>query len=242
MVRSADARAAPSFPLVPDLRSTCATIRDRDELPWSTCCSVARAGHARRCNSRGPQIRSEPAIERHDPGYIGAYPPGIRENGGQYTHAATWLGWAHAALGDGELRIEPCIPSAWKGFEAWVRMGAQQLHVVVENPDAVGSGVATVTLDGAPLDSNRIHLDPSVTGEHEVRVRLGKGRSATHREELRRYVGVAQTARRQKQKSEPGCGPNKTKAARSTRRPPAKGPRTAASASRALASGQAERA
>jgi cyclic beta-1,2-glucan synthetase len=37
-----------------------------------------------------------------DPGYIKGYPPGIRENGGQYTHAATWLGWAHAALGDGE--------------------------------------------------------------------------------------------------------------------------------------------
>jgi len=37
-----------------------------------------------------------------DPGYIKAYPPGIRENGGQYTHAAAWLGWALAALGDGD--------------------------------------------------------------------------------------------------------------------------------------------
>ena len=37
----------------------------------------------------------------HDPGYVRAYPPGVRENGGQYTHAATWLGFAHAALGDG---------------------------------------------------------------------------------------------------------------------------------------------
>ena len=36
-----------------------------------------------------------------DPGYIRAYPPGVRENGGQYTHAAAWLGLAHAALGDG---------------------------------------------------------------------------------------------------------------------------------------------
>ena len=26
-----------------------------------------------------------------DPGYIRAYPPGVRENGGQYTHAACWL-------------------------------------------------------------------------------------------------------------------------------------------------------
>jgi cyclic beta-1,2-glucan synthetase len=38
----------------------------------------------------------------HDPGYVRAYPPGVRENGGQYTHAATWLGFAHGALGDGE--------------------------------------------------------------------------------------------------------------------------------------------
>lgn len=37
-----------------------------------------------------------------DPGYIKAYPPGIRENGGQYTHAAIWVGWAFADLGDGE--------------------------------------------------------------------------------------------------------------------------------------------
>ena len=36
-----------------------------------------------------------------DPGYIKAYPPGIRENGGQYTHAAAWLGIALARLGDG---------------------------------------------------------------------------------------------------------------------------------------------
>ena len=39
---------------------------------------------------------------RDDPGYIRGYPPGIRENGGQYTHAATWLGCAYADLGDGE--------------------------------------------------------------------------------------------------------------------------------------------
>ena len=29
-----------------------------------------------------------------DPGYIKAYPPGIRENGGQYTHAAAWLAFS----------------------------------------------------------------------------------------------------------------------------------------------------
>lgn len=38
----------------------------------------------------------------HDPGYIKGYHPGIRENGGQYTHAATWAAWAFAQLGDGK--------------------------------------------------------------------------------------------------------------------------------------------
>ena len=38
----------------------------------------------------------------HDPGYIKGYPPGVRENGGQYTHAATWSVMAFAALGEGD--------------------------------------------------------------------------------------------------------------------------------------------
>jgi len=42
----------------------------------------------------------------HDPGYIKAYPPGIRENGGQYTHAAMWTTWAFALLGDGDRAAE----------------------------------------------------------------------------------------------------------------------------------------
>lgn len=35
-----------------------------------------------------------------DPGYIKGYVPGVRENGGQYTHAAVWAAMAFAALGD----------------------------------------------------------------------------------------------------------------------------------------------
>lgn len=44
-----------------------------------------------------PFDQSEP-----DPGYIRGYPPGIRENGGQYTHAALWTVMATALLGDGD--------------------------------------------------------------------------------------------------------------------------------------------
>jgi cellobiose phosphorylase len=35
-----------------------------------------------------------------DPGYIKGYVPGVRENGGQYTHAAVWMIMAFARLGD----------------------------------------------------------------------------------------------------------------------------------------------
>src|SRR5512143_3594439 len=41
-----------------------------------------------------------------DPGYIRGYPPGIRENGGQYTHAALWSLMAFAALSDGDKANE----------------------------------------------------------------------------------------------------------------------------------------
>jgi cyclic beta-1,2-glucan synthetase len=38
----------------------------------------------------------------HDPGYIKGYPPGLRENGGQYSHAAMWSIVAFAEMGDGD--------------------------------------------------------------------------------------------------------------------------------------------
>jgi len=37
-----------------------------------------------------------------EPGYIKGYSPGVRENGGQYSHAAVWAMIAFAALGDGD--------------------------------------------------------------------------------------------------------------------------------------------
>ncbi|MFN3844927.1 MAG: GH36-type glycosyl hydrolase domain-containing protein [Paracoccaceae bacterium] len=37
-----------------------------------------------------------------DPGYIKGYPPGLRENGGQYSHAAMWAILAYARMGDGD--------------------------------------------------------------------------------------------------------------------------------------------
>jgi len=70
-----------------------------------------------------------------DPGYIKGYPPGLSENGGQYSHAAMWVVLAHARPGDGDAagalfallnpvnhaltpaaaaryRVEPCVIAA----------------------------------------------------------------------------------------------------------------------------------
>jgi cellobiose phosphorylase len=44
----------------------------------------------------------EPPFDKSylNPGYIKGYVPGVRENGGQYTHGAIWAAMAFAALGD----------------------------------------------------------------------------------------------------------------------------------------------
>jgi len=48
-----------------------------------------------------PFDKSEPS-----PGYIKGYPPGVRENGGQYTHASLWMAMAMARKGDGERAVQ----------------------------------------------------------------------------------------------------------------------------------------
>lgn len=52
-----------------------------------------------------------PPFEHTDrnPGYIKGYPPGVRENGGQYTHAAAWMVQALARMGRGD--------EAWRLFD-----------------------------------------------------------------------------------------------------------------------------
>ena len=56
--------------------------------------------------ARGSQLLLllDPPFDRsaQDPGYIKGYPPGVRENGGQYTHAAAWVVMALARLGSGD--------------------------------------------------------------------------------------------------------------------------------------------
>ena len=58
----------------------------------------------------------DPPFDRggdHDPGYIKGYPAGVRENGGQYTHAAVWLAMACLRLdrpGDGWAILKALLP------------------------------------------------------------------------------------------------------------------------------------
>jgi cyclic beta-1,2-glucan synthetase len=180
------------------------------------------------------------------PGYIKGYVPGIRENGGQYTHGVVWVVQAAADLGDGtraaelfsllnpihhgsspaavekykvepyvmagdvygapphtgrggwtwytgsagwlyrvgledmlgfrrrgdKLRIDPCVPKAWKSFEVTYRFGKSEYHITVVNTDGIESGVRAVSVDGRPAEAGEIALSND-GGRHEVRVEMG---------------------------------------------------------------------
>jgi len=54
--------------------------------------------------AEGLVLLAAPPFDRapRDPGYLKGYPPGVRENGGAYMHAAMWVAWAFADLGWGD--------------------------------------------------------------------------------------------------------------------------------------------
>jgi cyclic beta-1,2-glucan synthetase len=180
------------------------------------------------------------------PGYIQGYVPGVRENGGQYTHAALWTVLAFAMRGDGDraeelfrlinpvnhtssidalqryrvepyvvaadvysnpkypgrggwtwytgsagwmyrvgieailgltldhgaLRVDPCIPRAWPGYEATLRRDGSEYHIVVENPDGVNRGVKRLDVNGVEQPDKQI---PSVRDAAVVHVRVVMG-------------------------------------------------------------------
>jgi cyclic beta-1,2-glucan synthetase len=182
-----------------------------------------------------------------DPGYIKGYPPGVRENGGQYTHAAIWVAWAFAMLGQGDqagalfrllnpihhadtpykvdlykvepysvaadiysqpphtgaggwtwytgsaawmyrlgieailgitrvgntLKIDPCIPHTWPGFQFTYRFGKTPYLIRVENPEGVERGIRKITMNRIALSKYRIPLtDDGI--KHEIHVIMGK--------------------------------------------------------------------
>jgi cyclic beta-1,2-glucan synthetase len=185
-----------------------------------------------------------------DPGYIKGYLPGIRENGGQYTHAALWAIWAYVELGQGELaeklfrminpvyhadtqekvqryrvepyviaadvysvpphngrggwtwytgssgwmyrlgveailglgregkfiRIDPCIPAGWSGYQLIYNYRGTRYSIQVENPDRICRGVSQVLLDGEPIEDGRIPLEEN-RGNRQIQVILGGQRN-----------------------------------------------------------------
>jgi cyclic beta-1,2-glucan synthetase len=85
---------------------------------WGVMSGVAEADRAARAMRavRDQLVRRDPGLvllfappfvnPAHDPGYIAGYPAGVRENGGQYTHAAIWSVIAFAMLGDGDTSAD----------------------------------------------------------------------------------------------------------------------------------------
>ena len=88
---------------------------------WSVLSGASDDAHTKQAmQSLEDQLHDEPAgllrllypplaHSENNPGYIQAYPPGVRENGGQYSHAAVWALMAQALSGDNE--------AAWESFE-----------------------------------------------------------------------------------------------------------------------------
>jgi len=183
-----------------------------------------------------------------NPGYIQSYPKGVRENGGQYTHGATWTVLAFAMLGDGDraqqlysmmnpinhgssnvaihryrvepyvvcgdiystspnvgrggwswysgsagwmsrvalegilgfhlqgsnLRLDPCIPRSWPGFEIVFHFGTARYDIVVENPGGLSKGLVLTELDGQTLTTQPGIVPLADDGQtHRVRIVLG---------------------------------------------------------------------
>ncbi len=81
---------------------------------WSVLSGAANPPHAERAMAAveeylvrrgdGVVLLFTPPFDHSDvdPGYVKGYLPGVRENGGQYTHGAIWSVLAFAALGDGD--------------------------------------------------------------------------------------------------------------------------------------------
>ena len=231
-----------------------------DAIPqaWAVISGVANAERTRSAMDAVQQrlVRSndkliqlfDPPFDKGvlQPGYIKGYVPGIRENGGQYTHAATWVALATALQGRGDramelwnlinpvnharttkeaqhykvepyvvcadvygalphtgrggwtwytgsaswlyrvaietilgfklrgsnLRIDPCVPTSWPGFEMSYRHHSATYKIVVDNSAGTGRGVQSIELDGERVPNDTVPLtDDGQT--HNVRVQLG---------------------------------------------------------------------
>ncbi|MCH7504413.1 glycosyl transferase family 36 [PVC group bacterium] len=187
-----------------------------------------------------------PAFSKSDEsiGYLSRYAPGVRENGGLYTHAGTWAVIAECMLGHGNkawdiyksmcpidramnpdlykaepyvtsgnvdgpdspnfgrggwtwytgsgawmfriatdwilgirpeydgLLVDPCIPSAWKGFSLTRTFRGIRYDIEVSNPKHVSQGIKSVHIDGKSIQGNLLPKKSSKK-RHTVSVVMG---------------------------------------------------------------------
>lgn len=73
------------------------------------------------------------------------------------------------------LRVNPCIPSTWEGYEVTRQFRNKTWHIVVHNPERVCSGVIRVIADGKSIEDDLIPAD--LPGEmHEIEIWLGRSK------------------------------------------------------------------
>ncbi len=71
------------------------------------------------------------------------------------------------------LKLDPCVPKAWKTFSAKRTIKKTVFNISYENPNAVEKGVVSLSVDGEVLPSNIIPLVFFDGKEHEVKVVMG---------------------------------------------------------------------
>lgn len=174
---------------------------------WSVLSGVARPERAeqamaslekRLLHEEGELLRLfTPPFDKtvQEPGYIKGYPPGVRENGGQYTHGATWAILALARMGKtaeawklfslispishgrnpDTYRVEPYViaadiysvePRRGQGGWTWYTGSAGWFY-----------RVATEGILGVTRRGDRLHLEPALPPEwdgYEAELRFGE--------------------------------------------------------------------
>ena len=175
---------------------------------WAVIAAVGDAARARRAmrsveeklvreDGGGLILLLDPPFDatERDPGYIKGYVPGVRENGGQYTHAALWVMLATALLGEGRRAMElfglvnpinhALTPDGVQRYRAEPYVVAADVYAA---PQHLGRGgwtwytgsagwmyrVAVETLLGVRLNGSQLLIDPRIPEtwrQFEVRYR-----------------------------------------------------------------------
>ena len=66
------------------------------------------------------------------------------------------------------LEVNPCIPPDWKGYTVTRKFRGATYHIRVNNPDGRMKGLRSLTVDGEPVQGNRIPLKPAGSVCHVV--------------------------------------------------------------------------